>query len=350
MVSTVYGAGGGGGGSGARSRLTAWRTGAVTGGGAGGAPSSAATAVPLVSVKAVSSGLRSVSVMRPTDAASEMRSASSGVTSSVTTEAVAVRPSAAGVCSARVPAASTSTLLTTTRAMLWSRCEMVTTASTCAPGPMKPATPTTSSTFTEIARMPAVIIDGRPATDPAAASLAVVMGSFSTTDASSPQSTAASIELTAPLTGLPAGQVVYSDTGVERTVPEPLVSHRLGLIGKPDYLVEVQGGGRRHLAPVEVKSRRAPGQPPLGHVLQLMAYCLLVEETYRQRPPHGVLRYADASFTIPYTDDLRAQVLHALDAIRQGRRQPDMPRSHDDPWRCRACGYRSACGDEALGS
>ena len=149
-------------------------------------------------------------------------------------------------------------------------------------------------------------------------------------------------------TGLPAGQVVYSDTGVERTVPEPLVSHRLGLIGKPDYLVEVQGGGRRYLAPVEVKSRRAPGQPPLGHVLQLAAYCLLVEETYRQRPPHGVLRYADASFTIPYTDDLRAQVLHALDAIRQGRRQPDMPRSHDDPWRCRACGYRTACGDEAL--
>ena len=41
-------------------------------------------------------------------------------------------------------------------------------------------------------------------------------------------------------TGLPAGQVVYSDTGVERAVTKPLVSHRLGLIGKPDYLVEVQ--------------------------------------------------------------------------------------------------------------
>jgi CRISPR-associated exonuclease Cas4 len=149
-------------------------------------------------------------------------------------------------------------------------------------------------------------------------------------------------------TGLPAGQVVYSDTGVERAVPEPLVSHRLGLIGKPDYLIEVQGGGRRFLAPVEVKSRRAPAQPPLGHVLQLAAYCLLVEEVHRQRPPHGVLRYADASLTIAYTDDLRSQVLHALDAIRQGRRQRDMPRSHEEPWRCRSCGYRSACGEEAL--
>lgn len=60
-------------------------------------------------------------------------------------------------------------------------------------------------------------------------------------------------------TGLPAGQVVYSDTGVERAVTKPLVSHRLGLIGKPDYLVEVQGGGRRFLVPVEVKSRRGTG-------------------------------------------------------------------------------------------
>ena len=149
-------------------------------------------------------------------------------------------------------------------------------------------------------------------------------------------------------TGLPGGQVVYSDTGVERAVPEPLMSHRLGLVGKPDYLVEVQGGGRRFLAPVEVKSRRAPARPPLGHVLQLAAYCLLVEEVHRQRPPHGILRYADGSFTVPYTDELRSQVLSTLDAIRRGRRQSDMPRSHDEPQRCRACGYRSTCGDEAL--
>ena len=150
-------------------------------------------------------------------------------------------------------------------------------------------------------------------------------------------------------TGLPAGQVVYSDTGVERSVPQPLVSHRLGLIGKPDYLIEVIGDGQRFLAPVEVKSRRAPAQPPLSHLLQLAAYCLLVEEVHRQRPPHGVLRYADASFTIPYTDELRSQVLQTVNAIRQGRAAHTMARDHADPWRCRACGYRAACGDEVLG-
>lgn len=149
-------------------------------------------------------------------------------------------------------------------------------------------------------------------------------------------------------TGLPGGQVIYSDTGMERAVPEPLVSHRLGLVGKPDYLIEVQGGGQRFLVPVEMKSRSAPVHPPLSHVLQLAAYCMLVEETERRRPPHGVLRYADASITVPYTDELRGQVLHALDAIRQGRRAQEMPRDHDDPRRCRACGYRTACGDERL--
>ena len=55
---------------------------------------------------------------------------------------------------------------------------MLTTTSTWAPGTAKPATPTTSSTFTEMARMPSVIIGGRPAPAPARASLAAVSGSL----------------------------------------------------------------------------------------------------------------------------------------------------------------------------
>ena len=149
-------------------------------------------------------------------------------------------------------------------------------------------------------------------------------------------------------TGLPAGAVVYSDTGAERAVLEPLVSHRYGLVGKPDYLVEVAQGRQRIVVPLEVKSRRKPPAADAGHLLQLAAYCLLVEDKYGVRPPHGYLRYADATLAVPFTDELRRAVIEAAAAIRKARTQADVQRSHQDPRRCARCGYRQSCGDEAL--
>jgi CRISPR-associated exonuclease Cas4 len=149
-------------------------------------------------------------------------------------------------------------------------------------------------------------------------------------------------------TGLPAGAVVYSDTGKEKAVLEPLVSHRFGLVGKPDYLVEVAGGDRRTVVPLEVKSRRRPPFEDPGHILQLAAYCLLVEDIYGRRPPHGYLRYADDTIQIPYTDELRKAVLAAAEAMRKARTAANVGRSHQDAQRCRRCGYRESCGAEAL--
>jgi CRISPR-associated exonuclease Cas4 len=150
-------------------------------------------------------------------------------------------------------------------------------------------------------------------------------------------------------TGLPAGEVVYSDTGAEQAVFEPLVSHRYGLVGKPDYLVEVKGARGPLRVPMEVKSRNRPSTPAEGHILQLGAYCLIVEDLYGQRPTHGYLRYADATLEIPFTDALRTQVLTAARELRRARTAADVRRSHDEPGRCINCGYRASCGPPALG-
>ncbi|MFQ5342373.1 MAG: hypothetical protein ACE5F6_12575, partial [Anaerolineae bacterium] len=83
--------------------------------------------------------------------------------------------------------------------------------------------------------------------------------------------------------GLPQGRIVYTDTGAWDRVEKPLWSRRHLLAGKPDYLVEQNG----HLIPVErrpelvegVKPNRSSPQPYDSDVLQLAAYCLLVEET-----------------------------------------------------------------------
>ena len=144
--------------------------------------------------------------------------------------------------------------------------------------------------------------------------------------------------------GVPAGEIIYADTGRWRRNDRPLFSNRYRLTGKPDYLVR-QG---REIIPVEVKSTQLRGRGPYdSHVMQLAAYCLLVEDVLGVRPSHGILKYADATLRIDYTEDLRTELLATLKDIRWARRHGDIPRSHDDPNRCRFCGYRDAC-DQAL--
>lgn len=140
-------------------------------------------------------------------------------------------------------------------------------------------------------------------------------------------------------TGLPSGRVIYSDTNRWNRVEKPLYDPISGLTGKPDYLVE-EGGV---LIPVEVKSSRAPSIPHDSHVYQLAAYCRLVERTYHQRPPYGILHYRDRTFSIDYTPALEGELDALLDRIRDQEHQGEASRSHDEPARCARCGYRNIC-------
>jgi len=142
--------------------------------------------------------------------------------------------------------------------------------------------------------------------------------------------------------GLPSGRVVYADTGDWRPPDKPFFSPKYGLTGKPDYLVETRAG----LIPIEVKTRAAPAQPYASHVLQLAAYCLLVEESENRSAPYGVIKYADVAFEVDYTPTLRRDLLAILDEMRRASRG-GARRSHDDARRCAGCGYRQAC-DQSL--
>jgi CRISPR-associated exonuclease Cas4 len=149
-------------------------------------------------------------------------------------------------------------------------------------------------------------------------------------------------------TGLPVGEVIYNDTGAWQRVEEPLLSRKYGLVGKPDYLVQVTIKGSTLTVPVEVKSRKRPPVLLEYHALQLGAYCLLVEEHFQQTPPYGLLRYADATVKVPFDERLRAQVLTAADSIRRDQNAHDVRRSHGEAGRCQQCGYQHACGEQRL--
>ena len=144
--------------------------------------------------------------------------------------------------------------------------------------------------------------------------------------------------------GILDGRIVYQDTDRRRNVERPLVSHRYGLTGKPDYLVDRSN----ELIPVELKSRRCPPSGPhASDAAQLMAYCVLVEDSCGVTPSHGIIQYANRTWPIRYTVKDRERLLEILDEMREARQSNTVHRDHIQAGRCRACGYRAAC-DEAL--
>ncbi len=142
-------------------------------------------------------------------------------------------------------------------------------------------------------------------------------------------------------TGIPWARVVASDMGRAHVPPQPLVAARYHLRGRPDYLLQTA----RSLIPVEVKPGRTAPRPYESDMMQLAAYCLLVEEQQGAAPPYGLLRYADATFRVAYTAALRARLLDTLEDMRAARDDDDCPRSHDQPQRCAGCGFVDVCDD-----
>jgi CRISPR-associated exonuclease Cas4 len=140
--------------------------------------------------------------------------------------------------------------------------------------------------------------------------------------------------------GLPGGRVIYTDTRAwGAPLEKPLFDSKLGLTGKPDYLVEQKG----QIIPIEVKSGRAPESPYDSHIFQLAAYCLLVEKTYGKRPPYGIIHYSTRDFAVDYTPALESSLLDLLADIRRDENRAEVACSHDEPARCRKCGFRSSC-------
>ena len=158
--------------------------------------------------------------------------------------------------------------------------------------------------------------------------------------------------------GLPAGALLYSDTGrpVGRVAgtevgrdgkrqERPLVSEALELVGRPDYLIEVEGG----VVPVEVKSTACPagGRPYDSHLAQLAAYCLLVEDVLGANVPYGLVKYRDREVRVEYTEELRGWALALVEELKADMNASangeEVHRSHDAPRRCAGCSLRDVC-------
>lgn len=141
-------------------------------------------------------------------------------------------------------------------------------------------------------------------------------------------------------TGLPWAPVRSQDVR-GRELETPLFARKLGLTGKPDYIIERRGA----LIPVEVKPSRRSPVPYESDLMQLAAYCVLIEETQDQPPPYGLLRYAEHTFRLDYTPQLREDIIELITEMRDALLDADCERSHDDVRRCAGCGFFAICED-----
>jgi CRISPR-associated exonuclease Cas4 len=136
--------------------------------------------------------------------------------------------------------------------------------------------------------------------------------------------------------GIPHGQVIYSD--LDRPA-QPLYSRSIALSGKPDYIIRDKKGS---LIPVEIKSGRAI-KPHRGHMLQLAAYCLLIEENYNVAVPYGILVYADKrQHKIEFDKHLRADLMRTVEEMRRAQGRPPQ-RGHSQRQKCRCCSFYRSC-------
>src|SRR5439155_25591944 len=113
----------------------------------------------------------------------------------------------------------------------------------------------------------------------------------------------------------------------------PFGSRRRARAGRPGAVV-MEG---EHPLPVELKTGRVPRGPLLSPILQVVAYCVLLEEEYGHAPPYGIIRYGDTAFEIEYNEDQKSLLLQKLGEMRAAIAKGGAHRNHNRPGKCIHC-------------
>jgi len=136
--------------------------------------------------------------------------------------------------------------------------------------------------------------------------------------------------------------ITYVDNPEKKS--DMLVSDRYKLRGRPDFIIEREGKS----VPVEVKTGRVPQGPFFSHIIQLAAYCLMIEEEKGEAPPYGIIRYGKKEFEIDYDEDLKELLIGKLDDMRKALETEDIHRNHNRKGKCKNCSRRDICSESLV--
>lgn len=138
----------------------------------------------------------------------------------------------------------------------------------------------------------------------------------------------------------PQGEIEY--VGASRKGHE-LISELYGIRGKPDYIIRLNDD---HI-PVEEKSSNLLS-PHFPHVIQITAYCMIVEDVYGTRPPYGIIRYRHEEFKIPYEKRWKQTVISLREKLLNDKKKNEAHRNHSNPRKCEYCSLRKICSEALI--
>ncbi|MEM3382793.1 MAG: CRISPR-associated protein Cas4 [Nitrososphaerales archaeon] len=118
-------------------------------------------------------------------------------------------------------------------------------------------------------------------------------------------------------------------------------SEKLRLHGILDMLIKTDN----EFIPVEFKYTKAPNRPQKGHIYQIVAYSLLVEESFHTIVKRVAIYYSkdDKILIIPLTEEMRSHVLWTLKQILKIIHEEKLPETFPPERKCKSCGYFWIC-------
>lgn len=112
------------------------------------------------------------------------------------------------------------------------------------------------------------------------------------------------------------------------------------LSGTPDLILK----SGELLIPVEIKTGRVPQGPHFSHIMQLVAYCYIIEDVHGKPPPYGILKYGNTEFKIKYTPELKNSLESKIEEMRKILEGTAVVhRNHRRAGKCRNCSRREIC-------
>jgi CRISPR-associated exonuclease Cas4 len=140
------------------------------------------------------------------------------------------------------------------------------------------------------------------------------------------------------LHGIEKGKVFYTDKIDNKS--EVLISKKFQVSGRPDSIIKIDD----KYIPVELKTGRVPKGPYFSHILQIAAYCVLVEDKYGIRPPYGIIKYGkEKEFKIDYTPELKELLNEKVNEMQKAINGKKLHRNHNRIGKCRYCSRRKKC-------
>jgi CRISPR-associated protein Cas4 len=121
-------------------------------------------------------------------------------------------------------------------------------------------------------------------------------------------------------------------------------SDELELKGKIDRLEKYEDG----FIPVEVKTGKAPKDGVWeGHLIQIAAYMLLLENKFKKAAKEGVVDYINenAKRTVKMNPFLKEEVIKLKDKVKELLNSTQVPPMCGQEKKCEMCGIRKECFD-----